>query len=69
MSSTDFIVATTAEEARNPQKDLPIGIIASLTICTILYGAVALVVVGMVNYTEIDPSAALANAFAYHGQD
>ena len=63
------VVATTAEEARNPQKDLPIGIIASLTICTILYGAVALVVVGMVNYTEIDPSAALANAFAYHGQD
>ena len=62
------VVATTAEEARNPQKDLPVGIIASLTICTVLYGAVALVVVGMVNYKEIDPSAALANAFAYHGQ-
>ena len=62
------VVATTAEEARNPQKDLPVGIIASLTICTILYGAVALVVVGMVNYKDIDPSAALANAFAYHGQ-
>ncbi|MFT3860468.1 amino acid permease [Micropruina sp.] len=63
------VVATTAEEAKNPQRDLPIGIIASLTICTILYCAVALVVVGMVNYTEIDPSAALANAFAHHGQD
>ena len=62
------VVATTAEEARNPQKDLPVGIIASLTICTILYGAVALVVVGMVNYKDIDPSAAVANAFAYHGQ-
>ncbi|MFT4216050.1 MAG: amino acid permease [Micropruina sp.] len=62
------VVATTAEEARNPQKDLPVGIIASLTICTILYGAVSLVVVGMVNYADIDPSAALANAFAHHGQ-
>ncbi|MFT4294310.1 MAG: amino acid permease [Micropruina sp.] len=62
------VVATTAEEARNPQKDLPVGIIASLTICTILYGAVSLVVVGMVNYKDIDPSAALANAFAHHGQ-
>ena len=47
---------------------LPIGIIGSLTICTVLYCAVAIVVTGMVNYTEIDPSAALANAFAYHGQ-
>ena len=63
------VVATTAEEAKNPQKDLPIGIIASLTICTILYCAVALVVVGMVNYTEIDPKAALASAFVHHGQD
>ncbi len=62
------VVATTAEEARNPQKDLPVGIIASLTICTILYGAVSLVVVGMVNYTEIDPKAALASAFVHHGQ-
>ena len=34
------VVATTAEEARNPQRDLPIGIMASLVICTILYGAV-----------------------------
>ena len=62
------MVATTAEETRNPQRDLPIGIIASLIICTVLYCAVALVVVGMVNYADIDPSAALANAFAHHGQ-
>ena len=62
------VVATTAEEARNPQRDLPIGIIASLTICTILYAAVAIVVTGMVNYTEIDPKAALASAFVHHGQ-
>ena len=62
------VVATTAEEAKNPQKDLPIGIIASLTICTVLYCAVAFVVTGMVNFTEIDPKAALASAFVAHGQ-
>ena len=62
------VVATTAEETRNPQRNLPIGIIASLAICTILYCAVALVVTGMVPYDKLDPSAALANAFAFHGQ-
>ncbi len=62
------VVATTAEEAKNPQKDLPVGIIASLTICTILYCAVAFVVTGMVNYADIDPKAALASAFVFHGQ-
>jgi APA family basic amino acid/polyamine antiporter len=62
------VVATTAEETKNPQRDLPIGIIASLVICTVLYCAVALVVTGMVRYDQLDPKAALANAFAYHGQ-
>jgi APA family basic amino acid/polyamine antiporter len=62
------VVATTAEETRRPQRDMPIGIIASLIICTILYCAVALVVTGMVSYRDLDPAAALANAFAYHGQ-
>lgn len=62
------VVATTAEETKNPQRDLPIGIIASLVICTILYCAVALVVTGMVPYDQLDPAAALANAFSYHGQ-
>ncbi len=62
------VVATTAEETRNPQRNLPIGIIASLAICTVLYCAVALVVTGMVPYDKLDPSAALANAFAFHGQ-
>ncbi|WP_028708958.1 amino acid permease [Propionicicella superfundia] len=62
------VVATTAEETRNPQRDLPIGIIASLVICTILYCAVAFVVTGMVPYDQLDPTAALANAFAHHGQ-
>jgi len=62
------IVATTAEEAKNPKRDLPIGIIASLVVCTVLYCAVALVITGMVPTPDIAPSAALANAFAYHGK-
>lgn len=62
------VVATTAEETKNPQRDLPIGIIASLVICTALYCVVALVVTGMVPYQDLDPAAALANAFVHHGQ-
>ncbi|MDN5760862.1 MAG: amino acid permease [Microlunatus sp.] len=61
------VVATTAEEAKNPQRDLPIGIIASLVICTLLYAAVSLVITGMVKYTDIDTSAALATAFTKLG--
>ncbi len=57
------VVATTAEEAKNPQRDLPIGIIASLIVCTILYVCVALVITGMVPFSKIDPNAALATAF------
>jgi APA family basic amino acid/polyamine antiporter len=45
-------VSTTAEEAKNPQRDLPIGIIASLVICTVLYIAVALVLSGIVPVTQ-----------------
>ncbi len=63
------VVATTAEETKNPRRDLPIGIIGSLIICTVLYCAVALVVTGMVRYDELDPAAALANAFQVHGQE
>jgi APA family basic amino acid/polyamine antiporter len=63
------VVATTAEETKNPQRNLPIGILGSLAICTVLYCAVALVVTGMVPYDELDPKAALANAFAAHGAD
>jgi APA family basic amino acid/polyamine antiporter len=61
-------VSTAAEEAKNPQRDLPIGIIASLIICTILYCAVALVITGMVKYDKIDPKAALASAFTSVGK-
>jgi basic amino acid/polyamine antiporter, APA family len=57
------IVATAAEETRNPGKDLPRGIIGSLAICTALYVAVSLVVVGMQKYTELSEAAPLADAF------
>ena len=63
------VVATTAEEAKNPQKDLPRGILGSLAICTVLYMAVALVITGMVKYNDIDPKAALATAFQDVGRD
>jgi len=63
------VVATTAEEAKNPQRDLPRGIIGSLVICTFLYVAVSLVITGMVKYDKIDTSAALATAFKSYGKD
>ena len=58
-------VSTTAEEAKNPQRDMPIGIIASLIICTVLYVLMAAVLTGMRKYTTYlgDP-AAVATAFA-----
>ena len=56
-------VSTQAEEAKNPKRDLPIGIIGSLLICTVLYIAVAAVLTGMVNYKEIDINAPIASAF------
>jgi Amino acid transporters len=62
------IVATAAEETRDPKRDLPIGIIASLTICTVLYVAVSLVVVGMRPYRSLSEAAPLADAFRAVGQ-
>src|SRR3712207_617244 len=47
------IVATTAEETRNPQRDLPIGILASLVICTVLYIIVSLIFTGVVPYDQL----------------
>jgi APA family basic amino acid/polyamine antiporter len=57
------IVATAAEETKNPQRDMPIGILSSLGICTVLYVAVSLVVTGMVKYNKIELDAPLAAAF------
>ena len=62
------IVATAAEETKNPQRDLPIGIFGSLAICTLLYVAVSLVVTGMVPYDEIKLEAPLAEAFRSVGE-
>jgi APA family basic amino acid/polyamine antiporter len=58
-------VSTAAQETRNPQKDMPIGILGSLAVCTVLYIAVALVLTGIVKYTELnvpDPIAVGINA-------
>jgi APA family basic amino acid/polyamine antiporter len=60
-------VSTQAEEARNPQRDVPIGIIASLLICTVLYVGVVAVLTGMVKYDEIDVHAGVSKAFAAVG--
>ncbi len=57
-------VSTCAEETRNPQKDMPIGIIASLVICTVIYIAVALVLTGMLPYKMLDTAEPLATAFS-----
>ncbi|MBM9507360.1 amino acid permease [Streptomyces sp. KK5PA1] len=57
------IVATAAEETRNPQRDMPRGILGSLLVCTVLYVAVSLVVTGMQKYSSLDTSAPLASAF------
>src|SRR5262249_11374394 len=53
-------VSTTAQEAKNPQRDLPIGILASLFICTILYILVAVVLTGVVNYKLLKVPHAIA---------
>ena len=60
-------VSTHAEEARNPQRDVPIGIIVSLLLCTVLYILVAAVLTGMVPYSQIDLDAPVARAFATRG--
>lgn len=63
------VVATTAEETKNPQRNLPIGIFGSLAVVTILYIVVSLVITGMQNYKDIDPNdgAPLATAFVKAG--
>jgi len=53
-------VSTAAQEARQPQRDMPIGILASLVICTVLYVAVAIVLTGIVPYTQLDVADPLA---------
>jgi APA family basic amino acid/polyamine antiporter len=56
-------VSTHAEEAKNPQRDVPIGIITSLIVCTVLYIAVVAVLTGMVPYQDLSKDAGVADAF------
>ena len=55
-------VSTAAQEARNPQRDMPIGILGSLAICTLLYVIVSAVLVGMVPYKDLNVAAPMALA-------
>lgn len=56
-------ISTTAEECRNPQRDLPRGMFYSLIVCTIIYILVALILTGMVNYKELNVGDPLAYVF------
>jgi APA family basic amino acid/polyamine antiporter len=60
-------ISTHAEEARRPSRDVPIGIIVSLVLCTVLYIAVAAVLTGMVPYQRIDIDAPVSDAFRQAG--
>jgi APA family basic amino acid/polyamine antiporter len=56
------VVSTVAQETRNPQKDMPIGILGSLVICTVIYILVSLVLTGVVHYSRLNVAAPLALA-------
>jgi APA family basic amino acid/polyamine antiporter len=60
-------ISTAAEETKNPQKNMPIGIILSLAICTILYLVVAALLTGMVSYRELNHPAPVAHALSLVG--
>lgn len=60
-------LSTTAEECKNPRRDLPLAMIFSLVICTVLYIAIALVLTGMVSYTKLDVGDPLAFVFGPEG--
>jgi APA family basic amino acid/polyamine antiporter len=60
-------VSTHTEEARNPKRDVPIGIVTSLIVCTVLYIAVVAVLTGMVKYNELDINAPVSRAFQQKG--
>lgn len=62
-------ISTTAEECKNPQRDLPRAMIACLIICAILYVAITLVLTGMVKYTDLNVKDPLSYVFQYVGFD
>ena len=62
-------ISTAAEETKDPQKNLPIGLIGSLVICSIIYGLVTIVLTGMIPMGQIDLKAPIAAAMSFVGQD
>lgn len=60
-------VSTAAEEAKNPQRDLPFGIVASLSFCTVIYILVSGLLTGVVNYTDLNVSSPVAHALKLIG--
>ena len=62
-------VATAAEETKNPNRDLPIGIIGSLLVCIVLYISVALALTGITNYTELNNAEPMAFALRQNGSN
>ncbi|XP_068635868.1 cationic amino acid transporter 2, vacuolar-like [Aristolochia californica] len=60
-------VASTAEEVKNPQRDLPLGIGIALSICCFLYMMVSAIIVGLVPFYALDPDTPISSAFASHG--
>ena len=62
-------ISTAAEETKNPQKNLPIGLIGSLVICSIIYALVTIVLTGMMPMGSIDLKAPIAHAMSFVGQD
>ena len=61
------VISVTAEESRHPERDVPFGIIGSLVLCSLIYLAVALVLVGMVPFQQINPDAPFSVAFRQVG--
>jgi len=62
-------VSTAAEETKDPQRDMPFGIIASLVVCTIIYILVALVLTGLLPYQQLNTAEPLATAFSALGMN
>ncbi|KAG6696829.1 hypothetical protein I3842_09G168500 [Carya illinoinensis] len=62
-------VTSTAEEVKNPQRDLPLGIALALSLCCILYMLVSAVIVGLVPYDALNPDTPISSAFANYGVD
>ena len=65
----DLMQSQQLQKKRKPQRDLPIGIIGSLLICTVLYMIVSFVLTGMVPYTQLDVSDPVAFALHFVGED